>query len=115
MDNSQLQHLGTLLTGGEESALLAREIMIGQGIWNAQGLCDCLNAVEPVALDDWPRHLSIQEWGIIVFTDEERGHYLSSPNVILSSSFRPLSSAEIYEAKAGMARLMNQFQYVNLA
>lgn len=45
MENSQLQHLGKLLTGGEDNAKLAREVMLGQGIWNPQGLCDCLNAV----------------------------------------------------------------------
>ena len=45
MENSQLQHLGKLLTGGEESALLARELMLGQGIWNAQGVIKCLYSI----------------------------------------------------------------------
>jgi len=46
MTTEQLQHLGSLLTSGEDNALLARELMIGQGIWNAQGVCDCLNVVQ---------------------------------------------------------------------
>jgi len=48
MTTEQLQHLGCLLVSGEDNALLARELMIGQGIWNVQGVCDCLNAVAPV-------------------------------------------------------------------
>jgi len=48
MTTEQLQNLGRLLTSGEDNALLARELMMGQGIWNAQGVCDCLNAVAPV-------------------------------------------------------------------
>lgn len=39
MENSQLQHLGRLLVSGEDNALLARELMIGQGIWNMNGVC----------------------------------------------------------------------------
>ena len=46
MENSQLQHLGKLLTGGEDNAKLAREVMIGQGIWDAQGVISCLDKVE---------------------------------------------------------------------
>jgi len=66
MTTEQLQHLGTLLTSGEDSAMLARELMIGQGIWNAQGLCDCLNAIAPVML---PRNYS-KEWQYYCETKE---------------------------------------------
>ena len=48
MENAQLQHLGRLLVSGEDNALLAREIMIGQGIWNSVMLCKCLNLVAPI-------------------------------------------------------------------
>jgi len=63
MTTEQLQHLGRLLVSGEDNALLARELMIGQGIWNAQGVCDCLNAVAPVNIFQVPNGLLVTDFG----------------------------------------------------
>jgi len=106
MEKEQLQHLGRLLTSGEDNALLARELMIGQGIWNVQGVCDILNAISDKV--DWLSAYKFitANWGTFAVTRWDE----NNPIRPMTEHERSAEIARIQEIDSRYRPIMGRYQ-----
>jgi len=106
MTTEQLQNLGRLLTSGEDNALLARELMIGQGIWNVQGVCDILNVIADRV--DWLSAYKFitANWGALAVTQWDE----NNPIRPMTEHERSAEIARIKEIDSRYRPIMGRYQ-----